>query len=112
MLLIAVLIIVTAISSTSLQAYAGGPSSTKQQNSQQNLRDLLNEQTKDQLVQESVMLYGYIDWQETEINKRDTMIVNRDAALKDCGQVDCGLPITEVVMGVLAGALLYSFIDR
>ena len=56
-------------------------------------------------MNEAVLLYGLVSWQEAEIEKRDTMILNRDAALKDCGQSDCGFPITEVIIGALAGAL-------
>ena len=72
---------------------------------------MLNELTKDELVSEAVLLYNMIDWQETEIEKRDKMITAREKALEARDPGSRGFPYTEVAIGALAGALAYSLLD-
>ena len=108
MQLVIVLILASAISATALPVLAGETSSLKQEPS---LRDLLEMQTKAQLVDESVMLYDYIDWQESRLEECDAKVINRDAALRGCGQSSCGWPVTEVIVGVLVGGLAVALLD-
>lgn len=72
---------------------------------------MLNEQTKPQLINECVILYNHISWQETEIEKRDKMITARNEALKARDPGSRGFPYTEVVIGVLAGVLVGVLIE-
>ena len=103
-----VLVLVSAISVISLPLHAEEISSLKQVPS---LSELLEKQTKPQLIGELVMLYDYIDWQDVKLEESRTQVLNRDAALKDCGQSSCGFPVTEVVIGLLVGGLTVSLLD-
>jgi len=75
------------------------------------LKDLLNKQTHDELVKESLLLYDYIDGLEVRVDNRDEKIAVLNEAIEGMSADSCGIGWAELILGAMAGALTVALVD-